>query len=153
MSRLVVPRRLGAGDVRSAEAARNAPHDAYKERIVKYIPAEAVAFYTFADKLVASNYHVVAGNKAPAEATAALPVAWILLVLGVIGTPIYLWRQKEDGQPWVLNAVISTIAFVLWAYTLGGTAFVLNGWYSVFLAGLLAPIFTFVAGFLEPKPV
>ena len=44
------------------------------------------------------------------------------------------------------------MAFALWAYTLSGTVFLIYGWYSVFMAGLLAPIFTFIAGFIEPKP-
>lgn len=130
------------------------PGDDYKERLVKYIPAESVAFYTFTDKLVASQYGLdstalAATQGAPAT---AMLLAWLLFGLGVVGTPIYLYRQRKPNQPWRLHAGISTLAFILWAYTLGGSLFVILGWYEVFVAGLLAPIFTFVAGFVEPRP-
>jgi hypothetical protein len=65
---------------------------------------------------------------------------WLLFVLGVIGTPIYLYRQRLAGQPWKINAFLATIAFILWAYTLDGSLFLIHHWYNVLLAGLLAPI-------------
>lgn len=155
MSRLVMPR----STTEPRAATPQTTPDTYKERIVKYIPAEAVAFYAFADKLIASKYGIVvdpAAGSAAAATTLADPVAqkvtWAIFLLGLIGTPIYLWKARTEGKPWVLHACISTIAFGLWAYTLGGSLFVLNGWYDVFWAGLAAPVFTFVAGMVEPEP-
>jgi len=78
-------------------------------------------------------------------------VSWGLLLLGMVGTPIYLRKQRLPGQPWVVNAIISTIAFALWVYTLGGSVILIHHWYNVVLAGIAAPIFTFVAGMFEPK--
>jgi hypothetical protein len=51
-----------------------------------------------------------------------------------------------------MHAVISTIAFGLWAYTLGGSLILIYHLYYVVLAGIAAPVFTFVAGWFEPKP-
>ena len=116
MTRLVVPKSAINGRLAS-KSLKNLPPDDYRDRLIKYIPAESVALYVAVDKMVNSHY-----------------------------------RRKLSGQPWLLNAVISTIAFVLWAYTLSGSVFLVHQWYSVFAAGLLAPIFTFVAGFFEPKP-
>jgi hypothetical protein len=51
-----------------------------------------------------------------------------------------------------MNAVISTLAFCFWVYTLGGSLILTHHWYNVVLAGIAAPVFTFVAGWFEPKP-
>jgi hypothetical protein len=76
---------------------------------------------------------------------------WALFLLGVIGTPIYLYRKKLPGQPWKAHALISTCAFILWAYTLDGSLFLIHHWYNVLVAGLAAPVFTFIAGWFEPR--
>jgi hypothetical protein len=138
----------------AAQSVDDVPADGYRDRLVKYIPAEAVALYTFTDKLVISHYGIdAAGVATKAAADWVFYFApWLLLVLGLIGTPIYLYRQRLPKQPWVLHATISTIAFVLWAYTLGGSLILIHHWYHVVLAGLAAPLFTFVAGWIEPKP-
>ncbi len=152
MVRLVVPQSAIIGRLAGAKSLKNLPPDDYRDRLIKYIPAESVALYVAVDKMVNSHYGLsllTADSVVPLQ---AVIVSWIILGLGIVGTPIYLHRRKLPGQPWLLNASISTIAFVLWAYTLSGSVFLVHGWYSVFAAGLLAPIFTFVAGFFEPKP-
>lgn len=152
MVRLVVPQSAITGRLASAKSLKNLPPDDYRDRLIKYIPAESVALYVAVDKMVNSHYGLsllTADSVVPMQ---AVIVSWLILGLGIIGTPIYLHRRKLPGQPWLLNASISTIAFVLWAYTLSGSVFLVHQWYSVFAAGLLAPIFTFVVGFFEPKP-
>ncbi|WCK05223.1 hypothetical protein [Agrobacterium tumefaciens] len=152
MARLVVPQSAITGRLASAKSLKNLPPDDYRDRLVKYIPAESVALYVAVDKMVNSHYGLSTLTTDSVISTQAVIVSWVILALGIIGTPIYLRQRKLPGQPWVLNASISTIAFVLWAYTLSGSVFLVHGWYSVFAAGLLAPIFTFVAGFFEPRP-
>lgn len=150
MTRLVIPASTANGHFADA-AIKDRPADGYADRLVKYLPAESVAFYAGIDKVVSSHFGIDStaplGLDAPAG---ALIYAISIFVLGLVGTPIYLWQRRLPGQPWVMNVVISTVAFVFWAYTLGGSLFVITGWYSVFAAGLLAPIFTFVAGWFEP---
>ena len=73
-------------------------------------------------------------------------------MLGLIGTPIYLYRQREGNQPWKLHAAISTLAFICWSYTLGGSFYLTHNIYNVVGSAMAAPIFTFVAGWFEPKP-
>jgi hypothetical protein len=154
MARLVVPRHVAAGRFAAANV-RDLPPDTYKDRLVKYIPAESIAFYTFTDKMLIAFYGIDAsGNPTKVPADTALPiVSWGLFLLTLVGTPIYLRRQQISGQPWQLNATLATIAFVLWAYTLSCSIVLLNHWYNALLAGLAAPVFTFVAGAIEPKSV
>lgn len=148
MARLVVP----ASTIGTLAAGGAASGDQYQDRLVKYLPAESIALYTLTDKALVAYYGL-----AP-DGTTKLPADWLLhycpwalFLLGLVGTPIYLWRQRKAGQPWKMHAIIGTIAFVLWAYTLGGSLFILNHWYNALLASLLAPIFTFVAGLFEPS--
>ncbi len=152
MARLVVPQSAITGRLASAKSLKNLPPDDYRDRLIKYIPAESVALYVAVDKMVNSHYGLSTLTADSVVSTQAAIVSWAILALGIIGTPIYLYRRRLPGQPWMLNAGVSTIAFVLWAYTLSGSVFLVHQWYSVFWAGLLAPIFTFVAGFFEPKP-
>ena len=153
MSRLVIPRTVGKGQLASEDVER-APRDDYKDRLVKYIPAESVALYTFADKFLIAYYGIdAAGNatKNPVDGVLTF-FNWFLLVLGLVGTPIYLYRQRKDRQPWKLHAALSTVAFVFWSYTLGGSFYLIHHLYHVVGAAMAAPIFTFVAGWFEPKP-
>jgi hypothetical protein len=150
MPRLAIPYTPGIG---RPAAATGLPADDYKDRLVKYIPAESVALYTFTDKLVTAYYGINdlgVPIRVPADALFTI-LPWALFLLGLIGTPIYLYRQKLTGQPWMIHAFISTIAFILWAYTLNGSLFLIHQWYHVLLAGLAAPVFTFVAGWFEPR--
>jgi hypothetical protein len=152
MPRLVVPEHPGRGHL-AAQSIDDIPSDKYKDRLVKYIPAESMALYALSDKMVTSYYGIdMAGLTTTHPADAVLTVcSWGLLILGVLGTPIYVYRQRLLNQPWKLHAGLSTVAFVLWAYTLGGSVFILHHWYHSLLAALLAPIFTFVAAWFEPR--
>ena len=87
----------------------------------------------------------------PADALLTI-LPGMLILLGLIGTPIYLYNQRLEGQPWKLHAIISTVAFALWAYALGGSFFIVNQWYHPLLAAIAVPIFTFVAGMFSPNP-
>ena len=57
MPRLVVPKDITKGKLES-RTIDVVPADDYKDRLVKYIPAESVAFYALVDKLVASHYNL-----------------------------------------------------------------------------------------------
>jgi hypothetical protein len=153
MSRLVIPRIVGVGQL-AAEDVDRSPRDEYKERLVKYIPAESVALYTFADKFLIAFYGLNAvGNATNNPADPFLTFfSWLLVLLGLVGTPIYLYRQRVGTQPWGLHAAISTAAFVCWSYTLGGSFYLTHHLYHVVGAAMAGPIFTFVAGWFEPRP-
>lgn len=153
MPRLVVPNDPTKGQF-ATKTISGSPGDEYKDRLVKYIPAESVAFFAFADKALIGYYGINDSGVPTAHPADSLLgfLPWAFLIFGLVGTPAYLYRQRIGNQPWKLHAIISTIAFLLWAYTLGGSIFLIHGWYNVFLASIGAPIFTFIAGAFEPKP-
>ena len=152
MPRLVVPEHLGPGQF-AARTLKDFPSDGYRDRLVKYIPTESVALYALTDKLLIAHYGINASGVATgAPEDSVLRVAsWGLFLLGLVGTPVYLYRQRLPKQPWKMHATISAVAFCFWVYTLGGSLILLYHWYNVVLAAILAPVFTYVAGWFEPK--
>jgi hypothetical protein len=88
------------------------PDDSVITRVLKFVPTEIVAGYI---PLVAA---VEAMTDDP---TRSFTLACVALSIGFIGTPLYLILVgKPKGWIKWLNVGISTVAFVLWAYLLGG---------------------------------
>ena len=98
--------------VSKGEAMAPPPSDDVATRIAKFIPSEIIAGYI----------PLVAGAEAITDREALqFQLALIAFVLGGLLTPIYLILYgKPKTVVQVLNVVFSTIAFVLWAYLLGG---------------------------------
>lgn len=120
----------------------------YGEQIVKFIPAEVIAFYIPAIA-AASGFNAKAQeNQILPEYTYAL---WIIFIVGLIGTLAYMYKSSHDGliKEKILNpvmrasakAVISAIAFIIWAFYLGGAFAGIN--YQPIIGPLLIVGFTF----------
>jgi hypothetical protein len=87
--------------------------DSAAERIVKYIPAEVVAFYLATLGII---------QTVPDEQAAKKNGAYLVaLIVGVIAAPLYiaiLGRKDQPGK-WLMIGW-SIPAFLVWAYNLGG---------------------------------
>ena len=82
---------------------------------------------------------------------AGFPVSGIAvgaLLAGIILTPLFCWYVREDGDAWVVNAVVSTVAFPFWAYLMGAVAFA--KFHDGNLAVILILTFTAVSGLVLP---
>ncbi len=102
--------------------ANTEPGDGYLERMVKYVPAEIIAF------LIVINAILDQAMKSAGEnaAMAGFPVpviATFALLIGCIMTPLFCWYVRQDGDAWIVNAVVSTIALPFWASLMGAVAF------------------------------
>ncbi len=122
--------------------------DTYLERVAKYVPGEVLAFFIFINVILEQT--VRSGGKS--AMMAGIPVILIakgMLVVGLLLTPLFVWYVREEGDAWITNAFVSTLAFPFWAYALGGVAFD-NYWDGNFAAILLAA-FTAVSGLFSPR--
>lgn len=121
--------------------------DGYLERVAKYVPAEVVGFFLFVNNIL----HAADGPDHKGL-MASLPVHYVataVLIIGLILTPIYIWCVHEEGEEWKFNAVVSTIAFPIWAYAMGAVA-----WDTVHdgnFASILLATFTVCSGLLKPR--
>jgi hypothetical protein len=158
MSRLVrVPKRAnddlairGLEDVLGPDVGgRQAPApDNYLERIAKYVPGEVLAFFIFINVIL--EQAVKTGGKA--AMMAGLPVTTVAqgaLVVGLVLTPLFVWYVRKEGDAWITNAVVSTLAFPFWAYALGAVAF--EEHWDGNLAAILLATFTVVSGLISPR--
>jgi hypothetical protein len=114
--------------------ASHSAADGYTTRLLKYVPAEVVALFVTLDALIRSSDNV------------AFPVYWGVFLFCLIGTYLYLWRVAKVRKQSQL--LISTVAFAVWVFALGGP-FAHFSWYEPIYGGLLLPIFTFAVGVYE----
>jgi hypothetical protein len=131
-----------------AKAARVAATGTdYAERVSKYIPGEIVAGYIALSELI---------NAVPPTDERRITAAWFLFFVGFLVTPVYLYfTGKPANRRERLQIAIPTVAFVLWAYALGGpfelsSPLPVIGPYASWLGALAVGIFTWVAGLFKP---
>ena len=77
-----------------------------------------------------------------------MSVELIALLVGLILTPLFCWYVREDGDAWMANAIVSTVAFPFWAYLMGAVAFA--KFHDGNLAAILILTFTAVSGLVAP---
>lgn len=117
--------------------------DDYVSQLVKFIPAEVVTFYTAI---------FVSANSVAAE----IPyqnVTWLMFGMGLIATLVFslsnnkkeLKTAEVDVSGQVTKAILSTIAFVVWAFTLGAPFKDALSWYHPFYGTSLMTFYTLIA--------
>jgi len=124
------------------------PGDGYLERMVKYVPAEIIAFSMVINAIL--EQAMKSGGDHAAMAGVPVPViAAIALIVACVLTPLFCWYVRQDGDAWVANAVVSTIALPFWAYLMGAVAFA--PFHDGNLAAILVMSFTVVSGLVAPR--
>jgi hypothetical protein len=136
MSRIVNPKPL-------AVAANEVP-DTYKdklERVAKYIPGEVLATYLFLNGISATA----------SEGHQRLIWYALSFVVCLVCTPLYFHFVGSAGDAIRNQQIVSSIAFILWAYSLGAGFFKEAGLYYPIAAAFAIAIFSLVSGFVVPK--
>jgi ABC-type uncharacterized transport system permease subunit len=115
--------------------------------MAKYVPAEVIGATMIVNSILAQA--MTSGGKN--AAMAGFPVTSIAvgaLLLALVLTPLFCWYVREDGDAWIVNACVSTIAFPFWAYLMGAVAFADH--HDGNLAAILVLTFTVVSGLVSP---
>ena len=122
-------------DVAAGQTAKIAAgEDKYTARLIKYIPAEVVALYiTLKSILEASNQ------------SGSTVLQWLIFIFCLGGTYVYLRRVAHVSKQTQL--ILSTLAFVVWAYSMKGP---FGNLYDPLFGALLLPMFTFTIPLIEP---
>jgi hypothetical protein len=113
--------------------------DDYKARILKYIPAEVIALYLTFDALL----RPVGGHALSQQRTF---IYWLAFLFGLLVTPLYLWRIQKVSK--ITQLIISTVAFTVWVYALGGP-FQTRASYDPLYGALALPAYTFLIAIFE----
>jgi FtsH-binding integral membrane protein len=144
MSRLVQEETSSSGlesvQARGKTEKKPSKKEQYFERVAKYIPAEIVAAYMAAIGVIAQL------------PTFEQRKTWYLVafVAGLIATPLYLLQFGDPSKSKTMHLVISTIAFVVWAYSLKGVFVEPWNLYDAGISEAAALIFAVVAGVFKP---
>jgi hypothetical protein len=122
--------------------------DNYLERMAKYVPAEVIAFFICINAILDQAMRT-GGKSAMMASFPVMTIAVIALVACTLLTPVFMWYVREEGDAWVTNAFVSTLAFPVWAYALGAVAFA--DYRDGNLAVILLASFTVVSGLISPR--
>lgn len=135
MSRRIVTTQL------QAKGAPSAPVDDYFDRLVRYIPADIVAAW------VAASGAIAGASDVPTQT-----LLWICFIVGLVLTAWWTWqRTQEPGAPTaVTQIVVSTGAFAVWVFALGGP---FAAWvaYRPVYGTLLLILYTLLVARIVPK--
>jgi len=138
------------GGISGMQVAGAQPGDNYLERMAKYVPAEIIAGFMLVNSILDQAVRA-GGPKAAMAGFAVTTIAQGALVLACILTPLFCWYVREQGDAWIVNAIVSTIAFPFWAYLVGAVAFA--NYHDGNLAAILVLTFTVVSGLISPRPL
>ena len=133
MSRLYYEPKQKKG-INPVEPPQSNNNQEYFEKIAKLIPAEIIAAY------IAIVGLIPAINDPKTE----LIVLAVVFALGVVGTPIYLRSMAEKGQPIKMHLVLSTIAFVVWGYSISG--YLIPEIHNAAIASIILIVFSVISG-------
>ena len=139
MSRFVRAVVKAEGGLHAAE-----PKESFKdrlERVAKYVPSEILALFLFLNGIAA------------AAATEPRRLVWfsVAFVVCLVLTPVYFrFIIGTPADPRGYQAVVSTLAFLVWAYGLGAGFFVAVGSYDPIAAAFAVGIFSTVSAWLRP---
>ena len=122
--------------------------DGYLERIAKYVPGEVLAFFIVINAILTQVVQT-SGKGASMAGIPVMTVAQVAFFVCLILVPLFVWYVREKGDAWVINAVVSTLAFPFWAYALGATAF--SEHWDGNLAAIMLATFTVVSGLISPR--
>ena len=141
--RLVVTRRNRDTVLSRAKGSpgQDAPNDSYRERLVKYIPVETIALFI----VVYGITYYLSGT----ESWYPVVARWIL-ILGFIGTVLYLWKGESITD--VVQLGISAIGFLIWVCALGVITVTSLPFYNAIVAGLLLFAYVFLAPLIDGVP-
>ncbi len=121
--------------------------DDYLTRMAKYVPAEVLGFSMIVNAILAQAV-VAGGDNATMAGFSVTAIAISASLVGIILTPLFCWYVREDGDAWLVNAVVSTVAFPFWSYLMGAVAF--SKFHDGNLAVILILTFTAVSGLVAP---
>lgn len=161
MGRLVRPTRIvvahqPTGGVESIVGTDGAPAetvvrnqgDTYLERVGKYVPAELVAFYIFANSILKQSLQppgTMAGYSVTKIGVIVFFAAWLF-------TPIYLWRLRNPGDAVATNIFAASLLFPLWAYAVEGVGPMQFVPFDGHLASIVLGAASLGSGLLAPSP-
>jgi hypothetical protein len=113
--------------------------------VIKYVPTDVVAAWT-----------AVLGIVKSAQNVPSTVILWVCYVVGIILT--WFWTRQQtktsEGKADVVTAWqsgVATVAFVVWAFAIGGAPFDSLPFYHPIYGSLALIAFTLISGLVVPR--
>lgn len=115
--------------------------DSYFDKVVKYIPADIVGAWVAVTGLISGARDI------PRQT-----VLWVAFAIGLILTAWWTWQQAAapGRPPPVTQAIVSTGAFAVWVFALGGGPFQHVPGQQVY-GSLLLILYTLLVARINPR--
>jgi hypothetical protein len=141
LSRDEAIRTAEAGAVAAAPAPSPQKPDDYRDRLIKYIPADIVAIYLSILALI---------KTANPDKTPIIKIEWIIFwIILVVSIPWQIEVMKINKWQQV---TIGSVAFVIWAISLGDPfATAWSAWYQPLYGTIVLMLFTFLIPLFEAQ--
>lgn len=111
MARLYYEKKVNSNQFETlADQGQKSGVSDYLEKVARLVPSEVVAGYLTMIGFVGSIKSLQLQNI----------TTWIIFGLGLVLTPIYLNNVADSDKPKRNHIILSTIAFVVWAYVTSG---------------------------------
>ncbi len=139
VQRSMMMSKMGVGQT-DKELVKVPEVDSYFTKILKYIPAEIISGYVAINAIFKSITDV------------STVFHWIVVAALTALTGLYIWRLTNEPQkpPAVSQIIISTVAFVVWVFALGGP-FTEMAWYQYYYGAILLVMYTLAVPVLVGK--
>lgn len=130
---------VDSGDVNDEQS-----NSQYVSKLIKLIPAESIGLFVTIDNIIKSTR----ANANPIPDT----VSWItfIVLIGVTVFITYLTSNNKNLKIAYKQIIISTIAFIVWVFALGGP-FLLCSWYRSEYGAIILPIYSVLAPLMYKK--
>lgn len=123
-----------AGAVASSPVITPQKPDDYRDRLIKYIPADVVAIYLSLLALI---------KTANPQKTPIITVEWVIFAIIFVVSVPWQVRVMKIGK-WQ-QVAIGSVAFVIWAISLGDPfATAWSTWYQPLYGSIILMLFTFL---------
>ena len=112
----------------------------YLEKVSKLIPSEIIAGYLT----------MIGLADAIGENTSRDVSIWVVFSIGLVLTPLYLNKVAEKDKPKRNHLILSTVAFLVWAYVITGEKLLDAIWpdqnfYNAALASIILIAFSLIS--------
>ena len=124
-------RRIIETELQASQASSEV--DSYVDKIMKYIPSEAVGVWITIKSMVEGQSEIPQSN-----------ILWVIFAFSLFLTFAYIKYLPSEAkkQPKVKQALLSVGAFIVWAIAIGGEPFKSLGFYHPVYGSILMVLYT-----------
>jgi len=119
----------------------------YMDRIRNYVPVEVIGFFIFVNAMIKDD----GDGKTLTGADSFVAIGSVVVALAAACIFARMANEKADTKVWIVQAMTSSVAFLVWAYAIGAEAVkVIKIPQEPVIAAFLLATFSLFSGLIVP---